>query len=67
MSRHTIMVRGDDNGFTAEFSTKELEVQSEGSTLSEALMKLAEELALHENDSESLPEDAAVIRYKHMN
>lgn len=66
MSRHTIIVRGDDEGFTAEFSTKEVEVQSEGSTLSEALMKLAEELALHENDSESLTEDVAAARYKYM-
>jgi len=69
MSTHTIIVRGSDEGFTAEFNTKDLEVQSEGSTMSEALMNLAEELALHEEESEPLSEDVEVGRtqYKNMN
>lgn len=69
MSRHTVLIRGDDEGFSAEFNTKELELQTEGGTMSEALMKLAEELAMHENESESLREDVAVVnaRYEYMN
>ena len=51
MSRYEVIVRGGDEGFTAEFNSRELDVQSEGNTLSEALMNLAEELALHENES----------------
>jgi len=69
VSRYTIIVSGSDEGFTAEFSTKELDLQSEGSTLSEALLKLSEELSLHENESEPMSEDVESVRtrYKYMN
>ncbi len=62
MSRYEVVVRGSEDGFVAEFNSKEIDLQSEGNTLSEALMSLAEELALHENDSEPLPENVESTR-----
>lgn len=68
MSRYTVVIHGNDEGFTAEFTTREVELESEGSTVSEALTKLAEELALHEEQQEATAEDSEVARtrYRYM-
>jgi hypothetical protein len=66
MSRYTVIVRGSDEGFTAEFATREIELESEGSTISEALVNLAQELALHEEQQEATAEDGEVAKYRYM-